>query len=151
MERKWCAPAVPDRCEPGAGPSGRPYFRSSVRSFLDTRSRVAFLPVRLEPPLRFNTIAALSVTGADTRSRASAPAPVQEDADGPVSPCWMISAVWRGATRRGRHKLQVRGLAFRALERGEAGPEYRAAAPRLDLQHTPYPQTTPLRQHSGPA
>src|SRR4051812_30959982 len=28
MERKWCAPAVPDRCEPGAGPSSPPYFRS---------------------------------------------------------------------------------------------------------------------------
>src|SRR3954452_6786708 len=35
MERKWCAPAVPERCEPGAGPSGRPYFRSSVRSDTD--------------------------------------------------------------------------------------------------------------------
>src|SRR3954462_10287928 len=28
MERKWVRPAVPDRREPGAGPSGRPYFRS---------------------------------------------------------------------------------------------------------------------------
>src|SRR5215212_2967356 len=34
MERKWCAPAVPDRREPGAGPSGRPYFRSSIEPFL---------------------------------------------------------------------------------------------------------------------
>src|SRR3954451_22378037 len=33
MERKWCGPAVPDRREPGAGPSGRPYFRSSVRVY----------------------------------------------------------------------------------------------------------------------
>src|SRR3954467_7138757 len=33
MERKWVRPAVPDRREPGAGPSGRPYFRSSVRPF----------------------------------------------------------------------------------------------------------------------
>src|SRR3954467_12178582 len=38
MERKWVRPAVPDRREPGAGPSGRPYFRSSVRALLSTRN-----------------------------------------------------------------------------------------------------------------
>ena len=44
MERKWVRPAVPDRREPGAGPSGQTYFRSSVRSLLD---RVRAWPVAL--------------------------------------------------------------------------------------------------------
>src|SRR4051812_46500559 len=53
MESKWCGPAVPDRREPGAGPSGRPYFRSSIRSLSGSHSRVVSIPVWLERLPRF--------------------------------------------------------------------------------------------------
>ena len=43
--------------------------------------------VRLAPLLRFNIMAAPSVTGVDARPRASAPASVQSDVQGPASPC----------------------------------------------------------------
>src|SRR5215212_6379929 len=67
-------------------------FATGVRSFPDSHNGVVFLPVQLELPLRFNPMAASSVIGADACPRASAPAPVQEDAEGPVSSCCRISA-----------------------------------------------------------
>ena len=61
-------------------------FANGVRSFSGSHNGVVFVPVRLEPLLRFNIMAAPSVTGVGARPRASASASAQEDAEGPVSP-----------------------------------------------------------------
>src|SRR5215207_1807123 len=49
-------------------------FANGVRSFLDSPNGVVFLPVRLQPPLRFNLVAAPSGAGADACSRTGIPA-----------------------------------------------------------------------------
>ena len=87
-----CPTARSPRPASRALPPLRPeHFANGVRSFLGSHNGVVFVPVRPEPLRRFNIMAAPSVTGVSARPRASAPASVQSDAEGSVSPCSPIA------------------------------------------------------------
>src|SRR3954462_12416838 len=71
LEQDLVSEQVVVRCAKGID-SGQPFPRG-------------IFPIWLGSLLQFNTMASPSVTDADTHSRATSPAPVQKDAEGPVS------------------------------------------------------------------